>query len=151
MPLCGIRYDPNSRVVPGVTSATQMSGRPGAIHNADSQNGNSQFRILEDRPVGESLFVNTGRSARKNQSLRIQFANTLDWQVMSNQLAEHTLIANPARDQLCGLATEIENKNQFFMNGFEFLGISRNCHLTKTVGRDCDPGAVQWGKGPIIS
>lgn len=52
---------------------------------------------------------------------------------MSNELAEDVLIANSPGDQLRGLASEIENQNQFFLLGIDEYWIGalwgyRGCH-----------------------
>ena len=79
---------------------------------ADAEDGNAQ---LEDSRIGmrRAVGVHAGRTARQNQTLRLQFQNALSREIVPHHLAKDLLVANPAGDELGGLPSEIEDENPF--------------------------------------
>ena len=83
----------------------------GDLHSvANAQNWNVQIENLWIN-LRSAVAVNAGRAAGKNQPPGIQGLDAVSGQIMSNQLAEHVLIANTASDKLSRLATKVHDEN----------------------------------------
>ena len=103
----------------GIGAAELASGRridlgphrlAGQLHPvADPQNRQAQ---LEDRRIalGRSGFVDTRRPAREDQGQRVQLANALGRDVVADDPRKRMPLANPARDELDILSTEIKDQ-----------------------------------------
>ena len=82
----------------------------GQLHPvADPQDRQPQ---LEDRRIAlrRSGLVDTRRTAREDQGQRVELANPLGRDVVADDPREGMPLANPARDELDILSTEIEDQ-----------------------------------------
>src|SRR5437588_13000914 len=78
---------------------------------ADSQNGLPRFENVV-RYQRRVRCVNTGRSARENESLRFQGGYSCRRSVMRDQLAVHMVLANPPGDELAVLRAEVDHRHR---------------------------------------
>ena len=86
----------------------------GELHSvADAKNRQPQFKQT-GIDFGSLRVVNARGATRQNQSLRIEFSNPIERQIVPNELAKDVLVTHPPSDELRRLATEIEYQNEFF-------------------------------------
>ena len=126
----GIISDHAAFFSPEFTRMTRTHGSTthltGELHTVtDTKNRNPELINLRIG-LGGRLAVNTRRTARENQSLGIQFANPRDGQIVPHELTENIPIAHTSCNQLCRLATEIEDQDQLFLSGIDNSQVAVN-------------------------
>src|SRR5262245_63611827 len=85
----------------------------------------AQDRDAEREQVGitarRSRLVDTGGTARKDDSAGLQLGDAPGWQVVPNHLAEDILLTDAPGDQLPVLRAKVENENSF--------ALGNNCRI----------------------
>ncbi|CRF28712.1 Uncharacterised protein [Mycobacterium tuberculosis] len=87
-----------------------MSHHLHAVANAEDRHA----ELVNGRIYQRRLFpVHAGRTAREDDAFRLKLADFVNRGVIWQQLAVHAQIADPARDQLVILSSEVEHHNHF--------------------------------------
>ena len=108
---------------------------------ANSQNRNPQGKNLRIR-MRRALVVNAGRSARENNAFRAERGGFLRRNVKLDDLRINLALANPARDDLRVLRTEIEDQD-LRMRGRGALGHGCVSLIVRSSERSIGP-KVPW-------
>ena len=89
-------------------SPQSFAGQLHAVANA--QHGDAEFKQLRIA-FGRAVFVDTVRSARKNDAFGRQFGDSFSRDVVSQYLAVNILLAHTPSNQLCVLRSKVQDND----------------------------------------